>query len=87
MVIHITLIRPVREPYEIRYYQECDKNERLEMQIIRLEEERDLAQEDALCWKNLYLKKPLYEKADDVESIVCAMSRLQYLLDEIEDIT
>jgi len=84
-VIHITFIRGFSEPYELSYYQECDKNEKLREEIFSLEEERDIAREDAECWKNLYLRKPLYEKVDDKESVICAISKLQYLLDELED--
>ena len=84
-MIKITLIRRIYEPYEMDYYRECDKTEKLQREIFHLEEERDVALEDALCWKTLYLKKPLYEKVDDKESIVCAISKLQLMLEELED--
>ena len=61
------------------------QKKKLQREIFHLEEERDIALEDALCWKILYLKKPLYEKVDDKESIVCAISKLQLMLEELED--
>lgn len=87
VVINITFIRGFSEPYEILYYQELDKNEKLNEQIFYLEEERDIALKEVEDWKTLYLKKPLYERVNDKESIICAMSKLQYLLDELEDMT
>ena len=85
MAIYITFIRSEYEPYELSYYQELDKNEKLQREIFGLEEERDIALEQVESWKALFEKKLPSEKLEDKFSIVCAISKLQYLLDELED--
>ena len=73
------------EPYEMDYYRECDKTEKLQREIFHLEEERDIALEDALCWKILCLGNMPYGKVADKESIACAISKLQLMLEDLED--
>ncbi len=77
---------PEYEPYELSYYQECDKNEALERKIFHLEEENQCLQEEIEIWKNLFAKQLPEEKLNDKEWLICAISRLQYLLDEIEEL-
>jgi len=43
---------PEYEPYELSYLKECDRTERLETEIIHLEEERDMSKEQLGNWQN-----------------------------------
>lgn len=78
---------PEYEPYELSYYQECDKNEALERKIFHLEEENQSLREELESWKNMFENSLPEEKLKDKEWLVCAISRLQYLLDELQEVT
>lgn len=83
MAIQITLIN-WREPYELRYYQECDKTEKLEEKVFHLENEISDLQEILASWKTMFRNKTPEEKLADKEWIACTISRLQYLLEELD---
>jgi len=51
-----------------------------------LEEENQCLQEEIESWKNLFAKQLSEEKLEDKEWLICAISRLQYLLDELEEL-
>lgn len=43
---------PEYEPYELAYYRESDKAERLEREVVHIEEERDIVKEQLGNWQS-----------------------------------
>ena len=58
----LTFIHDEYQPYELSYYEECEKREELQRQIFHLEEERDIAIMQLKNWQNLYKKSALPEQ-------------------------
>lgn len=79
-------IRPIYEPYELSYYEERDLNEKLNMRIVNLEEELHYCREEVKSWEELFKRKIPVEKQDDKFWLICNISKLQYLLDKLEEL-
>jgi hypothetical protein len=52
-------MRDFHEPYELAYYKECDKNDKLRREVFGIEEERDIVIMQLHNWQKLCQEKLL----------------------------